>query len=345
MPKNALSMTQVAKQAGVSTSTVSRYLRGELRLKESTEQRIREILHNAELKTFKTQHARSFQRVALVVPSLVNPFFADLAEYVVQAGVERGVEVHMLVTMGIAERETAIVDTLLSDQSIDGILFVGMNRVVRTHSSIADKKPLVVVDEPVAWLNNATVNPDNTVEVPASRVVADNFGGAFQATSYLVRCGHKKIAHIGGPENLESAELRFFGYAEALRKHDLPVEKHLVVRGAYSESFGANSFAHLSRIEGAPSAVFAASDIAAVGVLAAADTLGIIVPRDLSLVGFDGISAGRWMRPTLSTVAQPTQAIAEEAFEKLLADTEANQTVESVLPMELMVRGSTANVL
>lgn len=326
-----MSLAKVARDAGVAVSTVSRYVRGELKVSTGTASRIHAALVAGGYDTPKSVRSSEEACLGLIVPSLDNPYFAVLADAVTDAAAESGTEVLTVLTGSAAFREQAGVDRLINLPNVAGLIYLGMNGTNEAFASqVAGNYPVVFLDEYVA-----TAGPR------ASHVTADSFGGAFQATSHLISLGHRKIAHLGGPENLLTAEQREAGYRAALEAHDISVEENAVVRGEFTAAFGSNFFAHMAKSEVQPTAVFSASDIAAVGMFESARRAGIAIPGDLSVVGCDGITLGEWITPRLTTVSQPTAGMAHRAVDEILRLIAGKRPEDHILPMSLTVREST----
>ena len=324
-----MSLRSVAQHAGVSVSTVSRYVRGELRVTGDTERRIRAAMDELGYHPPSRQIAPG--RVALVIPDLSNPYFADLAQSVAQAGLARELETTIHLTGGISHREQGLVSAAVEDPTLLGVFYVGTNRYNPALRTAVGRKPLVVLDEPL--------EESDAEGIPF--VGADNFSGSYQATSYLISLGHERIAHIGGPADSQSARHRLQGYCSALEAHGIDTDGELVFRGPYSEKFGASVLTYVTRLDPMPTALMVASDIAAVGIISAAAANGIAIPQDLSIVGFDGIGVGAWLRPKLTTVVQPIREITATGFAEILRICDGETGENHMLPMELQVREST----
>ncbi|WP_340697289.1 LacI family DNA-binding transcriptional regulator [Cellulosimicrobium funkei] len=338
--RGAMTLTRVAQRAGVSASTASRYLRGQLNVQPETAARIdaavREVGY---VVPAPGPAARDDERrtgvVALVVPDFVNPFFTALAEEVARLAGDRRVPLVVALSTRHGDAESGLGQLLASDGSLGGIVYVGMSRTDdRLARAVADGLPVVVIDEEV------------DLDLPVETITVDNYGGAYQATSYLVQQGHRRIAHVAGPAELSTTQDRLRGYVDAMHDAGLDVDPDLVRHGPYTEQFGASTFPYLTRPGNAPTAVFVGSDIVAVGMLGAAELHGISIPEDLSVVGCDGIRVGQWLRPKLTTLEQPVAALAlaaMDAIERSMAGTPpAVPPARTVLPLHLVVRGSVA---
>ncbi len=321
-----MTLKDVAAEAGVSVSTVSRYLRGQLRLQESTRARVDRAVKKLGYHVEPPEEGF----VALIVPELANPFFAALAEACAALAAESGIELHVAVSGQQAAREARLTRHFTGASNLSGLIYAGMNRAnPELRHAIRAGVPTVILDEDV----------DVGDDVEVSTVTVDNYAGAFQATRYLTTLGHRRIAHIGGPEDLPTSVERMRGYRDAMRAAGLEVEPAATIRGPYSERFGARALSHLVNLDPRPTAVFVASDIVAVGLLGGAELQGVEVPRDLSVVGLDGIRVGEWMRPRLTTLVQPVRELASEAMTALRAAGEGRVT-HQVLALQLVVRDS-----
>jgi DNA-binding LacI/PurR family transcriptional regulator len=330
-----VTLTRVAQHAQVSVSTASRYLRGQLKVNPETAARIdtavRELDYEAPAASSPGAAPARNPVIALVVPDLLNPFFAELAEAIADAAAAGNTSLVVGVTGQQARRESGLSDLMARSEEIDGMIYVGIHRRnPRLIEAINGGLPVVVLDEEIA----------GTSEVDAISV--DNYSGAYQATAYLARLGHRHIAHVAGPPELSTTRDRHRGYIDAMQHAGLTVSDDLVLHGPYTEQFGASTFPHLARAAQPATAVFVGSDIVAVGMLAGAELHGLRIPEDLSVVGCDGIRVGEWLRPKLTTLQQPVAELARSALEVVQARIEnpAGERVEKVLPLHLVIRGS-----
>lgn len=321
-----MSISAVARAADLSVSTVSRYLRGELRVNPDTEAR---ILGAMEHTGFESPRL-GLRRLALIVPELANPYFSQLAQAIADATASRGLGLQVLVSNGLASRETALMAECAASPEVDGVMLVSMTGRASPLHSLPGDFPVVILDERI---HDESSRPF---------VGVDNFGGAYQATSYLLSRGHTSIVHAAGPSTLDSARDRLEGYRTALRDRGIEADPNLIIEGPYAEAFGESVLTRLLRLDDAPTAVFCGSDIVAIGMIAAAPMYGVSIPRDLSLVGFDGIPQGEWVTPRLTTVTQPIEALARRVLETIESGPTSGQAAEVRLPMQIRVAGSVA---
>ena len=325
----------VARAAGVTASTVSRYLNGQLKVLPETEAKMLAAI--SKLGYVPNAAARNLARrrsgvIGFVVPEISNPYFGAIADYVVEAVERHGRLVLLCSHRSQSVKQSSYIE-LLASGTIDGMLYLGSFRSnERLAVAIADGLPVVVVDEPIAGLP------------PVHTVVMDDYAGGYQATSYLVALGHRQIAFVSGPAELGSVQERYRGYCDALRKGGIETEGQVNLAGQFTEQFGMSALPHLLTPGDAPTAAFVASDYIALGVISAAKAHGVRVPEDLSVVGFDDIRFSQYVQPRLTTIRSPLDRLAHLGVELLferLQNPQAPARTE-VLPVELVIRESAA---
>jgi DNA-binding LacI/PurR family transcriptional regulator len=321
----------VARLAGVSTATVSRALNGTGQIAPATRATIDAAV--ADLGYHPNTAARSLvtrstQTIALLLPDITNPFYAALVNGIQDRALEAGHTMLLCTTEGDPEREEQYL-SLLRAKQVDGVLVDGLvlppDRITRF---VRDGLPIVCLDRDI----------DSTL-VPLVQV--DNRLGARLATEHLLALGHERIAHVTGAPDLRISAERIEGYRDAHRTAGIPLDPELISVGSFTEEGGYEAARSLlaTRVF---TAVFAANDLSALGVLSALAEAGRRVPRDISVVGFDDLRLSRFTTPPLTTVHQPAREIARRATE-LLLELAAGRRVERMLHLlepELIVRGS-----
>jgi LacI family transcriptional regulator len=328
----AATIRDVAKAAGLSVTAVSRYLNRDIVLPETSSSRILRAVR--ELNYQPNRLARNLSRgesrmIGLVIPDIVNPFFAILAAAVESMAFKAGYGVLLCNTQNDRHRELTYLQ-LLTGRQLDGILFLTSHaedpELVRVLQS---SRNVVLIDEDVAG-------------VSAPRIFCENRNGGYLAATYLVERGHTRIGFIGGPHNLLSTQERFAGFQTALGEHGIKLDPTLVRFGPYTSVFGREATLELLAQRRRPSAIFASSDYVAVGVLNAAHSRELEVPADLSLVGFDDIPIAELLRPALTTVRQSADELGRRGAEilfQILAG-QALDVLEIRLPVALIPRDS-----
>lgn len=328
-----VTIKDVAKAAHVSPAAVSRHLNRQISLPPATAQRIDQAVEA--LGYHPNQLARNLSRgqsrmLGLVTPDIANPFFAQLASAAAEEASARGFHILLCSTQNDPERELAYLE-LLNSKQLDGIVLLTSCAVSDTlEQHISGRARVVLVDEDT-----------NLQGVP--KVFVDNQRGGYLATRHLLSRGHTRVAHIGGPSHLFSAKERFEGYAAALAEEGVAFSPELARFGLYTEAYGREAAQQLLGLSQPPSAIFAASDYAALGVLRCLREHGLIVPDDISLVGFDDIPLAGLLQPALTTVRQPIDRLGHEGVRLLVeAITPGGEADPPVLrlPVELIERDS-----
>ncbi|MBR0795578.1 LacI family DNA-binding transcriptional regulator [Bradyrhizobium jicamae] len=319
----------VAERAGVAVGTVSRVLNGHPSVTAEVRARVKAVIQ--ELGYRPDPFARSMRSkisrlIGIVIPNLTNPFFAELVQYAERAATDHGHNVIFMTSFDDSAKEA---DRLaqLAGRKVDGIIIVPSDgpHPIKAPTGL----PLITVDRLIA-------------DHPG--VAADHRGGARLAVDYLAGLGHRRIACIAGPAGSRPAEDRLQGYLDVMKtlRND---SEPLFVHAAFDFESGRAAGTHLlarPRDE-RPTALFASSDQQAIGCLRAARDLGIQVPAELSVVGFDGIPLSNLIAPRLTTVVQPMREIADAAISSLLGRrTMPPVGTPDLFQCELAVRESSA---
>jgi LacI family transcriptional regulator len=320
----------VAREAGVSPATVSRYLNGNIELPAETAGRIDAVSKRLDYRPnllAKRLSLGSSETIGLVTPEIANPFFAALAAAAEAEARRAGFSILLSSTGGDLEMEAASIDRLAA-RHVDGLLVL-TNRVDdgRLRDLIDGRTDVVVLDEDVPGAR-------------VTRIFVENEAGSRDATRHLIAAGHRRIAHIGGPEQLLSTEERFAGFARAMAEAGLEVEDGLVRFGPYERAHGRDATRAILA-NGRPTAVFTGSDYIAIGVLEELAAHGLSVPGDLSLASFDDMPFADLLSPPITTVRQPIEALGRLGIRTLLAQIRGEETPPiQRLPTELVIRKS-----
>ena len=327
-------MKDVARHAGVAVSTVSYVINESGPVAPDRRARVLDAVR--ELGYAPSEAARSLKRrriasIGLIVPDLGNQFFAAVAESVTEAAMAHDVLVVLCTTDATQERE-AYYTRLLRSQRVDGVIYLsGTGVPPRALVELAELHAVVFVDERVVGLH-----------VPF--VGADNRRGARASMAHVLGHGHERIAIVGGPVALWTAEQRLAGYREALAAGGLDPDAVPVLDGDYRRASGyaAACEALTGPPTSRPTAVVCANDLMALGVVEYCRDHGLRVPDDLSVVGFDDVPLASLLTPSLTTVRQPAGDMGRQATEMLLATVAGDEQPagQGLLPTELQVRES-----
>ena len=273
---------------------------------------------------------RSTQTIALLLPDIANPFYAELVRGIQQRALAAGSTMLLCTTEGDAEREVQYL-SLLRAKQVDGVLVDGLVLPpARIADFVREGLPIVCLDRDI-----------DSTSVPLVQV--DNRLGARLATEHLVALGHTRIAHVAGAPGLRISDERIGGYRDALAAAGVEHDPALVATGSFTEEGGYEAARALLSTQEL-TAVFAANDLSALGVMHAVAETGRRVPDDVSVVGFDDLRLAGHTTPPLTTVHQPAFEIAERATQ-LLLDLAGGRDVPQrlhLLEPALVVRDSTA---
>jgi LacI family transcriptional regulator len=328
---------QVATYAKVSVATVSRVVNNTGYVSADLRERVEQAMSALNYKP--SALARSLRRqetltIGVLLPQLNQPFFSTLAFAMEKTLFANDYKTIICSSEEDPDKEAAYVDMLLR-QRVDGVLIVPCGQTTdNINRLINGRVPTVLVDRDIPG-------------IVINRVLCDNISGGCQAIRHLLTLGHREIAIIGGQGYTQSIGDRIKGARQAYAELNLPFDDSAVVASAINEFESGFKVAHeLLRRAQRPTAIFALTDVTAVGVLHAAAEHNIRLPRDLSVVGFDDIPLARHSIPALTTVAQPIYEMGEMAASLLLAHLrgELTGTKTVTLPTKLIVRHSTAPV-
>jgi LacI family transcriptional regulator, galactose operon repressor len=320
----------VAAQAGVSIATVSKVINGRYGVAPATLERVQAVID--ELGYESSLVARSLRsrrtNVLGIVVADIEPFSAELLKGAGAAIRERGYELIVYSGSGHGKDHSGWERRYIS--RLGGTLTDGIILVTPTVVDVDDGTPVVAVDP-------------HTGPSSLPSVHSDNLAGAITATRHLLELGHRRIGFLAGRPDLESARQREQGYCRALSDAGLPVDTNLIRVGDYELEMSQEPARQLLTLDDRPTAVFAANDLSAMQTMHVARTLGLAIPRDVSVVGFDNIPESALIEPPLTTIDQSIQEMGRRAVELLIAviEGETGLTQQVTLPTRLVVRQST----
>lgn len=328
----------VARVAGVSTATVSRALNKPETVAEKTRLAVLEATRktgyrfNLAARNLRRQRTGS---VVVLVPNLGNPFFSSILAGIESTFARRGLNVLVVDTQQPDVQPELVFDYLHNNRadgiiSLDGAL---PDRLMKRSGPLGALPPVVFACE---W--------DREDDFPSVR--ADNYEGARVAIRHLAALGHRKIGHVMGPPDNVLTTARRDGAMSALTELEYRIRPEWFFEGDFSLESGARAANAWLEMKERPSALFCASDEMAIGLCSELHRNGVHVPRDMSVIGFDDIELARRYIPPLTTIRQPRTDLGIAAAELLLTQMETEGTAASptrrTLPVELVVRGSTA---
>lgn len=332
-----VTLASVADEAGVSLATISKVLNGRPDVAADTRERVEQLLAERGYRRRIGATAAPAELIELVFHELDRIWSMELIDGVESVAKEHGLSVVLTVT---GDRHSPGVDWL------DGVLRRRPAGVVLVFSDLprALRERLRARAIPFAIVDPAG---DPSPDVPS--VGSANWSGGLAATRHLIELGHRRIAAITGPEDMMCSLARLDGFRSAMNSVGLPIEPGFERFGDFHVEGGRRHAHELLSLPDRPTAIFAGSDLQALGALEAARALGLRVPDDVSIVGYDDIPLSRWVSPRLTTVHQPLRQMGVEAAKLVLALRDQQPSAPSSAPAarmdlatSLVVRDSTA---
>lgn len=327
-------MKDVALLAEVSTATVSRALMNPEKVSITTRKRVEEAV--IESGYSPNSFARNLRRnesktVVAIIPDICDPYFTEIIRGIEEAAMENGYIVLLGDSRQQKKREDSFVNLLFTKQ-VDGMLLLGTDLPFDVSKQEQKNLPPMVMA--------CEYSPE--LELPTVHI--DNLTAAFEAVNYLSQMGHKRIAQISGPEQATLCHFRHQGYQQALRRGGVTMNPAYTAYGNFTFESGATALARLMSLPEAPTAIFCHNDVMAIGAIHQAKKMGLRIPQDLSLIGFDDIQFSEYCDPPLTTVSQPRYEIGRQAMLMLLERLKGRevQIGSRLLDATLTVRESTA---
>ncbi|MEU2549301.1 LacI family DNA-binding transcriptional regulator [Streptomyces roseolus] len=325
-----ITLAEVAEKAGVSLSTVSKVLNGRQDVSPRTRSKVESLLEAHSYRR-TTRAAGEAPLIEIVFHELDSVWSMELIR-----GVENLAKAHQA---SVVLTESGTRHAPAADW-IEGVLQRRPIGVVLVFSSLPDEVKQQLGSRSIPFV---IVDPAGDPEPDVPSVGSANWAGGVAATRHLVDLGHRRIAIITGPEDVLCSLARLDGYRSTLGMAGIPIDPALIRFGDFHVEGGYAHALDLLRLPDRPTAIFAGSDLQALGVLEAARVCGLRVPEDLSVVGYDDVMPARWSSPALTTVHQPLRQMGEEAVQMLLRLRAGEPSVTRLeLATSLVVRNSTA---
>jgi LacI family transcriptional regulator/LacI family repressor for deo operon, udp, cdd, tsx, nupC, and nupG len=329
-----VTIKDIARAAGVSHTTVSRALKGNRAISSETTERIQQLARQmgyVPSAVAQSLLARRTQTIGMVVTTIADPFIVQVVEGVERVAREAGYSVFLSTSHNTPEQEVMVVETF-QRRRVDAII-VTSSRVGRLYSSQLDQTrvPIVLINnqEEGEYLHSVSV---------------DDLQGARLAVEHLLGLGHRRIGYIGAGDRPKSNERRFAGYRLALEEAGLIFDPRLVSSSTAGSDFERGQAALTPFLSAEATAVFCYNDMTAIGLLLACRQYDLAVPQNLSVIGFDDIEPTLYTTPALTTVRQPRLKLGQLAMQMVLALLDAQTVQDQLLPCELVVRQSTAEI-
>jgi LacI family transcriptional regulator len=318
----------IADAAGVSIPTVSKVLNGRADVAAATRSRIESVLSQFGYQRPEPRRPRRSGLIDLVFHDL-SPWAIEVIRGAEHAALAAKSRIAVTIASGAAETGQWLAS--LAAGRTDGVI------LVLTELSPAHRKRLAALRVPIVL-----IDPVGQPEPGIPSIGAANWSGGLAATEHLIGLGHRRIGTITGRPDVLCSQQRLDGYRAALERASLPVDPALIAYGDFRYDNARASAATILALPDPPTAIFAASDVQAMGVYEAAREHHLRIPDNLSVVGFDDVPMAQWMAPPLTTLRQPLREMAALAVRTLLSGDAASYNQRVELATNLVIRSSTA---
>ncbi len=329
--KKKVTIRDVAKDAGVSLRTVTNVINKWPYVTDQTREKVQRSIDALGYRPSRLASSLVTGRtntIGVMIPDITNPFFGQVVRGCEDVLYAADYSIFLCNTSEDPKKQSSYLDILV-DRGVDGLLIFGARSSQDEHAGVVhDEIPVVVEDSPVQNQNTTMIE-------------IDNIGGAQMAVAHLIAHGHTRIAHLGGPIQRQAADHRLLGYRQAIESAGIPYDKSLVMRCSPSIRGGLQSALELLPAK-KPSALFCYNDLMAIGAMVACRQLGLKIPKDLAIIGFDDIAIASLIEPALTTVRVRQYEMGRLASDLLLERLSGKENVQNQVkfPVELIVRNS-----
>jgi LacI family transcriptional regulator len=327
-----MKIQEVARRAKVSTATVSRTINNPSLVDPKTAKRVWKVIE--EMDYYPNSQARSLvsgrsRILGLIVSDITNPFFPELIKGFEDVAIHHGYEILISSTNYDSARMAICVRRML-ERKVEGVAIMTSEMDKHLVDQFVHRKvPMVFLD----------VGPPGE---RTNNIVVDYAMGINEAVTHLLALGHRRIGFIGGPAGLKSARIRRTAFLRSLGHHGIDRDARLVDAGDHTVDGGLAAMTRMLDSKCCPTAVLASNDLTAIGMMRAVRRAGSIVPRDVSIVGFDDIRLAEFTEPPLTTVRLSRRELAERAFDALLSNLDGQpKHPDSKVETHLVVRETT----
>jgi LacI family transcriptional regulator/LacI family repressor for deo operon, udp, cdd, tsx, nupC, and nupG len=327
-------LADVAEQAGVSVSTVSRVINRPDMVDPETRSQVEAVLSKMDYRPSRVarrlKNRGKAQILGVIIPDIQNPFYSEIVRGIEDVAYQRDYAVILCNSEEDPEREDFYLN-VLHGESADGVILPPLLRAGNSYSADIEE-----YDFPIVCFDRRLPGD------PVDTVIVDNRKGAREVTAHLLGLGHRRIGVICGPDNLSTSTERLEGYQQALRDYGVEIDEELVRMGPPHRGAGHAHSDELLSLDQPPTAIFAANNQLCLGVLECAREHGLSIPNEIAIVGFDDAPWAKLLDPPLTTVEQPTYEIGQQAAQQLLDRLEHPNSPPSLITLDpkLRVRAS-----
>lgn len=334
MLKKGFGIKNIAEMLGISVSTVSRALRDAHDISPETKEKVITLAKQLNFKPNKNAAALasgSTKNIGVIIPFITNYYFGAVISGIQEEAYQLGYNIILYVTNDEVDREVKLIHNL-DIASLDGLLIsISSNTTTTTHF-----EDLIENGLPIVFFDRAPS------EINASKVMQNDFEGAFLATKHLINKGYKNIAHLAGPESLDFSKERLRGYLSAMKKAHLTIKEELILHSGFTQQQGYEDTQKLLELETIPDAIFAINDRKAIGVIQALKHAGKAVGKEIGVIGFTNDPISTIIEPNLTTIEEPAFEIGKQSCQLLIKHIK-NKEFEArsvIIPCKLIERDS-----
>ncbi|MCK4446402.1 MAG: LacI family DNA-binding transcriptional regulator [Candidatus Marinimicrobia bacterium] len=336
MKKSQVTIKDIAKELNISPSTVSRALRDHPDISTQTKKRVNSLAEELDYQPDSIAQSLKKRRtnlIGVIVPEIKHNFFSAAISGIEEVAYRAGYAIIVSQSNESYDRECVNVRALISNRVAGLLISISQTTEISDHFKLLERQgiPFVFFDRVCE-------------DIEASKVVVDDFHGAFKAVEHLINSGYKRIAHIAGPKHLSISQCRLNGYLSALNKYKIQYNENYVVHGGLNEEDGIKGFQKLLKLDKLPDALFAVNDPVAIGAFEKIKEHGLKIPGDIALVGFSNNPITALIEPPLTTVSQPAYEVGKRAAKLLMEQIKSGENFiprKEVLKTELIIRDST----
>ena len=334
-----ITIKHIAQKLGISISTVSRALHDAYDVSPETRKKVMALAE--ELDYIPNPYAVSLVKqnthiIGVLLPEIATHYFSTVVKGIQDVAYNVGYNVMFFISSESLEREKIIIKSI-NVNSLDGLL---VSVSAETNNGDHFKK-LIDKGLPIVFFDRVLD------DINTSKVVQDDYQGAFNATVHLIQQGFTRIAHLAGPKNLHIGQQRLKGYMDALEQNNLPLHKNYILHSGMSQEDGVRDISKLLAVKPLPDAIFAANDRKAIGAMLGLKRYGYKIPQHIAIVGFMNAPIAEVVTPSLTTVEQAAYEIGAKScqllFQHIKTPDMEPETV--VMPSRLIIRESSIRVL
>ena len=335
MKKKVIRIKDIARVLNISTSTVSRALRDTHDVNPYTKKQVLEVasqlgykanVHAAALASGRTKN------IVVLIPFITNYYFSTVISGIQETAYNNGYNIVLMLTNDSSEREKHLMENI-SISNWDGLL-----ASIAADTSDCDYfEHLINKGIPIVFFDRVFQ------DLETSKVLQDDYSGAFRATDHLISKGYRRIAHFAGNEHLSITQNRVNGYKAALKKHRISLNPEWIFYSGFSQQSGEDDMEKVLKLEDRPNAIFAVNDRRAVGAIIAIKRNGLTVGKDIGVIGFTNDPISTIIEPSLSTIEEPPFEIGKQSCDLLIKHIKNSNfsPKEIVLSGNLIERDST----